>query len=592
MEKNDEYVNNNYILEKSKDDKYILKINNGEKSFYIGSKYSVQRDIDKFIEQVKDYNVSTIFVVFGLGTGEHIVELLQKISTTNKVFVVEPDKKAIDLLKEKKIISDLAKNKNIYITDSSVKIVDLLGGFIDEVNINNIQLLVYANYDKIYNSQFKSLGVQLRQYIEISMINMNTNIGYSKNFFNCYMKNLKQILSSVMVNEFKDKLKGVPAIVVSAGPSLEKNIELLKEVKDKFIIITGIRTVVSLTKHGIKPDLVCAIDATEAMYEVAKPSLNCEAPLIFCENTNYKILEGYKGKKIFFKEGINLLNITNELTGLKIDSLWSGGSVAHNCTAFARYAGCNPVIFIGQDFAYTNEKYHADTASIAKDNTVNDSDTIYCKDINGEDIKTSIILDVYRKNMEQFIRLANDTSFINSTEGGALMDGAKTQPLRNSIDEYMTSAENFINKLENIMNKPNEIKVNEVIVKVQEIMDEMESLKKQCRSSLSSIKDFIKASTIHKTKNISPLLKKINEVNKKIDRIELIENLLKPTIYKVMMNHEFLEKVDDTQKERELKLANQVKSLYEGIIEAIDESMPSVKECIEELKNLEDKNEQ
>lgn len=591
MEISDEFVNNKYFLEKSKDDKYIIKMVNGEKNFYIGSKYSVQRDIDQFIKQVQDFNVSTIFVIFGLGAGEHIVELLKKISPTNKVLVIEPCKKVIEILINDKINAELFNNNMIYITDSSVKIVDLLGGFIDEVNVNNIQMLVYANYDKIYNNQFKALATDLHHYVEISMINMNTNIGYSKDFFKCYMKNLKQILDSSIVNEFKGKLNGVPAIIVSAGPSLEKNIELLKEVKGKFIIITGIRTVMSLTKHHIKPDIVCAIDATEAMYEVAKPSLDCEAPLVFCENTNYKILEEYKGKRIFFKEGMNLLNLTNELTGLKIDTLWSGGSVAHNCTAFARYAGCNPIIFIGQDFAYTNEKYHADSASIAKNNKVEDSDIIYCKDINGEDIKTSLILDVYRKNMEQFIRSAKDTLFINSTEGGALMDGAKTQPLRNTIDEYILEVEEFNQRLESIMAKQNEISSTDVLAKVKEIKIEIETLRNQCKSSISSLNNFIKLSTINKDKDISPLLKKINDINKKITRIELIENLLKPTIYKVMMNHEFLEKVDDTQKVRELKLAKQVKSLYEGIIKSIDESMPSVEECITELNNLEDKNE-
>ncbi|MGE5628580.1 MAG: motility associated factor glycosyltransferase family protein [Solirubrobacterales bacterium] len=591
MEISDEFVNNKYFLEKSKDDKYIIKMVNGEKNFYIGSKYSVQRDIDQFIKQVQDFNVSTIFVIFGLGAGEHIVELLKKISPTNKVLVIEPCKKVIEILINDKINAELFNNNMIYITDSSVKIVDLLGGFIDEVNVNNIQMLVYANYDKIYNNQFKALAADLHHYVEISMINMNTNIGYSKDFFKCYMKNLKQILDSSIVNEFKGKLNGVPAIIVSAGPSLEKNIELLKEVKGKFIIITGIRTVMSLTKHHIKPDIVCAIDATEAMYEVAKPSLDCEAPLVFCENTNYKILEEYKGKRIFFKEGMNLLNLTNELTGLKIDTLWSGGSVAHNCTAFARYAGCNPIIFIGQDFAYTNEKYHADSASIAKNNKVEDSDIIYCKDINGEDIKTSLILDVYRKNMEQFIRSAKDTLFINSTEGGALMDGAKTQPLRNTIDEYILEVEEFNQRLESIMAKQNEISSTDVLAKVKEIKIEIETLRNQCKSSISSLNNFIKLSTINKDKDISPLLKKINDINKKITRIELIENLLKPTIYKVMMNHEFLEKVDDTQKVRELKLAKQVKSLYEGIIKSIDESMPSVEECITELNNLEDKNE-
>jgi hypothetical protein len=577
----DEFSNYQYFIEKSNDDKYIIKVKDKDKAFYIGSKYSVQRDIDKFIDLIEDFNVSTVFLIFGIGAGEHILKLLNEIGEKNKVLIIEPDKKILDMLKESGYYDVIIKDKRIMVSELNINIIEVLGACIDEININNIKLMVYANYDKIFKSEFKEFCKKLNDFLLNNIINMNTNISFSEQFFKCFIKNIKHVLNSVFINEFRDKFKNIPAVVVSAGPSLEKNVELLKEVQDKFVIVTGIRTVSSLNVKGINPHFVCVVDPTEKMYQVAMKSLNCKAPLVFCECTNHQIVEEYEGKKIFFQEGINLKNVTSELLDTNVDSLWAGGSVAHTCTALARHMGCNPIIFIGQDFAYTNDKYHADSAS-NDNNIISSKDTIFIEDINGEKVRTSKLLDTYRKNMEQFIKFSKDTTFINSTEGGADMKGTKVQTLRSLIDEY-SKVTNFNKGINGIINKPNGINRDEVLNKIKQILVNFEDLKEQCVTALYLANEFLDSYETSNEKSIKLLLNRINNINSIIYKIEFIEDMLKPTIYRVLMNPEYLERMNESKKEKEYRLAKQVKQLYEGIIKAIDESIPYVKECIEEL---------
>jgi len=584
LQTKDKVNNYQYFIEKSNDDKYIIKIKDLDKNntFYIGSKYSVQRDIDKFIEQIKDFNVSTIFLVFGIGAGEHIVNLQKKIGEKNKILVIEPDKKVIDCLKENSYYDEIIKDKRVWVSELNTDINHILSSFVDEININNIKLMVFANYDRIYESKFKEFYKKLNDFLLNNIINMNTNISFSEQFFKCYINNLKCIFNSVLINEFRDKLKNIPAVIVSAGPSLEKNIDLLREVTEKFVIVTGIRTVNSLKVRGISPDFVCAVDPSEEMYKVAEDSLDCKAPLLFCECTNYKIVKEYEGEKIFFQEGINLKKVTPEILNVKVDPLWSGGSVAHTCTAFARYMGCNPIIFIGQDFAYTYDKYHAESANKENNNIINSDDTIFVESIDGGEVRTSKILDTYRKNMEDFIRVAKDTMFINSTEGGSNIRGTKVQPLRNVIDEY-SQKNNFNYEFEKIMNKFNGVNKVKVLEKIIQLSDNLEDLKEKCALALDYSNKFLDSYKTDNEINIKPLLDRTNEINNIIYKIEFIENLLKPTIYRFLMNPEYIERMNETKEEMEYRLARQVKDLYEGIIKSIDESIPYVKECIEEL---------
>ncbi|CDI49851.1 hypothetical protein BN906_01858 [Clostridium tetani 12124569] len=440
-EKTLEYLKKNnkmddeYSLEKSKDNKYIIRINREGKKIYLGSKYNVKKDIDRFLEDLEDMSPISIIVVFGLASGEHIKELLNNLEENNKVLIIEPDKNVLNKFLEIEYAEELLKDDRIVLClYQKGEMENFFSNSIDSITVkNNIKFKIYFNYDNIYKKELIGTYDALKKVIEDSLMNNATTKGFSEIFAKGFIKNLKHIVEATPINYFENEFKNKPAIVVSAGPSLGKNVYKLKEVQDNFIIITGARSLSTLIKNNIIPDFICMIDPGDINSKFIENYLDYKIPLIFYENTSYKAMNLYKGPKILFAES----SLIDSILEYNVAGLLSGGSVAHNCTSFASYIGCNPITFIGQDFAYTEGKFHVDSSAFKENNKLdNEIDIIQVKDVFGDLVKTDRKLDFYRLSMEDIVKQCTNQIFINSTEGGANMEGTIVQPLSKTIDEY------------------------------------------------------------------------------------------------------------------------------------------------------------
>jgi hypothetical protein len=112
-------------------------------------------------------------------------------------------------------------------------------------------------------------------------------------------------------------------------------------------------------ERKIQPTLLGAIDPSIESYTILEDSIKvCNAPLLFYDGTNENIVASHKGEKIFFGNRAIIDRIAED----KIANYCWGGSIAHALTVYSIVLGCNPIIFIGQDLAYTDEKYYADAS--------------------------------------------------------------------------------------------------------------------------------------------------------------------------------------------------------------------------------------
>jgi hypothetical protein len=395
---------------------------------------------------------------------------------------------------------------------------------------------------------------------------------------------MKHIIKNTPINYLKNCFNAIPAVIVSAGPSLEKNIHLLKEVKDKFVIICGNRTLKPLLDIGVEPDFVCVVDAQNFCYDMMKSVLHSTVPLVFCEQSNNKLVNAYKGKKIFFREGVTLKNSANKLLGHDVDVLWQGGSVAHACTALAQYLGCNPIMFIGQDLAYTNELAHADITDVSKCNGNIDLNTakIYVDDINGNKVRTTSVLNFYRKNFEAYIKRNKNITFINSTEGGANIEGTEIIPLKEVINKYCDCAKDM-----NVMSKllrDDYIDGKYVKEKMKEEKLLFEDLKENCDEQLKKIEIVSQKDTLSQSKKIKKVFKEVNELIEKLEDIKLINPLLEPILYKILMNKNFSEVENETELEKLDKVKKQIEILCKQLNDCLDFALLYVDEAIDGIE--------
>lgn len=567
-----------YDLEMSKDNLRILKINHNGKEKYIGSYYNHKRDIDKFVKEIKDINDNTIIVTYGVMDGEHLLELCKEEYKNIKIIVFEKEEKLLQNIRKDKYYLKILKNKNIKIFKFDEEVIEkifsmefTLGNVCNVKIINNHLLFDYNNNEMIFISNC------LKKFVTHSVINLNTYKHFSERWFETFIGNFDYCLNSTFLSDIKDSAKNKPAIILSAGPSLEKNINLLKECKDKFFIISGGRTLSKLEKINVKPDLCVIIDGDEISYDIVKDNIKIDTPLVFCNATNEKIVQEHIGKKIYDSTGIDFISpiIKKNQRGL-----FGGGSVAHACINTAINIGCNPIILIGQDLAYTNDKVHANFCELTEDKykheevleNIKSENDIYVDDIYGNKVRTSRSLNMFRENIEKIVKNNPNVKFINATEGGANIKGTEVITLREAINKYSLkeNIEKNINLVETLSDDEKEM----VLGEFNKSVEYLKEIKRKCNESIKlnkKIKDVYNRKDYKEYNTIDKKMQKLeDEINELYIKANYIKTLVYPIVVNAEINDEWVWKNGESEEIQFKKLYDKTKFLYSTMEKKVD----------------------
>ncbi|WP_294379600.1 motility associated factor glycosyltransferase family protein [uncultured Clostridium sp.] len=576
-----------FEIEKTKDNYDILKIMKDNKSIYMGSKYNMENDINNFLKNIESDFVSKLIFVFGFGAGEHIKKL-RDLYKKSKIIIFEPNSE-ISQFANKLDWVKRDENLNIIYNDEN-RFRNYTVGTIDIENVKNIKVGIFANYNKVFPKESKKFLDIIKESLNSAILDLKVKDFFSEQWFETLVKNIPYMLKSHHVDEIKDEYKNKPAIIVSAGPSLEKNIDELKKAEGKILIFTGGRNLEGLLNRNINPDLLGVIDGSYEAYEIIKDIIDkIDIPLLFLDITNENIVSNHKGEKIFTRQNA----IIDYILGEKIYTLNGGGSVAHILTSFAIMLGCNPIVFIGQDLAYTNEKSYAgfsgtlgDTRSYSK---MVSKDDIYVEDVNGEQIRTSILWDSFRLYFEKIIALHPEIEFINATEGGARIKGTKEMKLSDFIEKYNYGKINNLNVLLK-SKKIKPIKVQHGIDSVEKLQDELSIILNKTNRALKEL-DELKIASINKNFN------KINSIIQDLDKIDIlikekrhefafIESLLQPIINKILSKSNIKGKSEENNNidaiiEENKELYGTIRNSSQKAIEALRKLKAKIKEMYE-----------
>ncbi|WDV46152.1 DUF115 domain-containing protein [Clostridiaceae bacterium M8S5] len=416
------------------------------KKIYVHSMYNVNREIESTFANI-EFDKDCIYFVYGLGMGYHIEELKKKISPKSMIFVIEKDFNIVKNFLENKDIVNIIGNNVLFFFGNEAAIISEVSKKIMYFNVlplfANMQIVTLPSYKKIYENWIVDVNKRLVDVVKHSLFMLgndmdDTIIGIKNNF-----DNIVELIKSSDFKCVKDKYKDSPLIIVSAGPSLDKNIEELKNAAGKAIIIATDATLTTLRKHGIVPDGVVSIERILLTYEkfykdkdIDKNTVLISPPVIRKEifeqlKDNKKLICLKKGEKI--NEWIN-----DDILG-EDRLLQMGSSCAHIAFSFGKHIGANPIIFVGQDLAFTKEgiTHQSDVEVLDKVDCDNREDIVYVKGVDGDMLPTNY---AYKNFLTWFeIMIAEDRSsreYIDATEGGALINGTKIMTLKDTIDKY------------------------------------------------------------------------------------------------------------------------------------------------------------
>jgi len=556
--------NSNAVLEKTKDNYYTVKINESGREVYIHSKYSPIKEAERFVEKLEDYNIKTVFIVYGMGLGYHILELIKYLHKENPLIIIEPNE---GVLSKAFSIYDwtplLRRDKTYIFTGTNANALKLvLGEFIDISNVENLMLLPFSQYHKIYSVFYEKVIEEVKNYFSLFKISKNTKEHFWEQFNKNFFNNLHSIFYQRSINDLKNQFKNVPAFIVSAGPSLDKNVKELKNVKDKGIIFSGGRTLPTLLNHNIEPHFVVSMDPGIAAYHVLKDCADHKFPLITTVVSNDTVISEHQGD-VFYISNSEYRGLVQYFTQRDMDILPLGASVANASLAIAVYLGCNPIIFLGQDLAYTDGKHHAD--SCGGTTLKEDDDLIEVEGIDGNKVFTNSVWHTFLMWMEKFIIHNPNKTYIDATEGGAKIHGTDIMTLRQAIEKYCLKNEFIQDKINTIIKAK---KIGYQDEKLQRLLMNLKvDLEKVHKISSQGFKEAHQLLNKENTdeKDIRRLNLFETQLNDLIKRNEAVADILLRIINDIDTNNEFIEKMNESKEEKCRRLINRNVALHKKI---------------------------
>jgi hypothetical protein len=242
-------------------------------------------------------------------------------------------------------------------------------------------------------------------------------------------------------------MKDVPAVIVAAGPSLDKNCRWLKLAERSMVIICVDTALKTLIKNGVRPHFVVALDALMYNYFHVAGALDGDFTLIVNPVTYPLILEECRRPMMVTSYSEPMVRWLEGFTGELGENI-TGGSVATSAFDLAIRMGCSPIILTGQDLAFTGGRTHSSGGandemiySASAEPLVPDSqhseaigwEQMSVVDGNlGHSLASSMKMKTWKSWFEIRIGQKN-LDCINATEGGAAINGAKKMCLQEAV---------------------------------------------------------------------------------------------------------------------------------------------------------------
>lgn len=548
---------------------------------YILSKYRPKEKIEQILQHYSS-GAETLWIILGFELGYTVETLLTEERINNKIIVVEPNEKVLEEQKKyicnKKILDD--PRVEFFCGNDLIKLKKRLRSKTQKIGVNNINTIVLDNYKNVYPQYWVDVIKAIGEVKAEKQINMNTAFNTLSDFIYNIIRNRKYIQDSYDINQHQNQFKNIPALIVSAGPSLNKNIHLIN--KFNGLIFTGGRTVEKIVEQGKEPSFLVSIDARDNVYNILGELKENAYSLITMGASNWQLPKTNFGPQYFIDHG-GYNSLVQQLVGSTLPEVDCGGSVATMCLSLAQYMGCSPIIFIGQDLALTNFESHAAGTYQTKKFSKETEGIKYISGYDEESVPSNISLIQFLRWIERFIERDNETLYINATEGGAKIQGTTQMTFEEVINKYN------IEKIQVNHEKKLDIHMDSAAANIEQTLNVFQQLIKQAEKGLSISSDILK-----EYEKLVPDIQKVNKLSRQINSSvnERINKCLKDNIgisaiiklleHKVYSDNKFREPLNETVQESNVRTVKRAKEFYLEIKDICRECINIINQALQD----------
>lgn len=511
-------------LEKEENVDWIdhIKSKNGRPNLLIRSEsgeaihtYSLEDPKAEAVEKAKELKLykEHVSILVGSGLGYLTKELLSRMEKGHHIILVEPCGHMLKLFFSQLDVSKRLLDGSLMIAYPGKEQLATCIGLLEATSIVSGWFVTSERYVRHRPTEYGELSIFCGELLNQVNCNTGTVMSSGGKIADNDIANLPYVIRHRGVAELENLFKNKPAILVSTGPSLAKNVHHLIGMEDRAIIICVGQALRVLLGYGIKPDFACTVDFGDVNMGHFKGLMDCGVPLIALNRCYAPLLKAWQGPKFIVATPVPGFEKTAAGLLMEKGFVDQGGSVAHLCLASAKVMGCDPIVFTGQDLALSDTSHIKQVDAGGNISIVNGmimwtvtdprshlykqsygmGPAVHVPGYFGEEVLTNTGLQSFITSFENMVDLYTNKVpektklIINATQGGAHLKGTKRMALKDVIEKYCKTPidKKAIEPLLSVSDDGNEL-VKKSIPLLKKDIENLDVIIKQARLGLAT----------------------------------------------------------------------------------------------------------
>jgi len=399
-----------------------------------------------------------VYVVAGLGLGYHVADLLARRGAEDAVVVAESNSALIRSALERFDWAEGLQRGYLRLVAATSRAALTRQLYpLTAVILMGTRLIVHPASARLAPGFYAAFRQAFTDFVAAARVNLTTIATNTAITVLNLLMNLGAYVAGRSIDHLKDAFAGYPAIIISAGPSLARNIHLLPEARDRAVLISIATTLKMLLDRGIEPHFVTCLDyheITKRFFEDLPAGAAAPATHLVAEpKTTWHVFDAWRGPASVLGNEFLDACLRDVKPPIRHDRLQAGSTVAHLAFYLARYLGADPIILVGQDLGFSNGLYYM-PGTVVHDTwrpELNRFWTLETKeweriirrrgmlrtieDIDGRPMYTDDQMFTYLQRFEQDFQ-ETTARVIDATEGGARKAGTDAMPLAEALARY------------------------------------------------------------------------------------------------------------------------------------------------------------
>ncbi|MFH0708566.1 MAG: 6-hydroxymethylpterin diphosphokinase MptE-like protein [Pseudomonadota bacterium] len=383
--------------------------------------------------------------LYGIGTGV-VLQMLLSDEWIESITVIEPNLEMFYISLHLFDFSEPILSRKLILEHADdfdfVKASYLISNSNAQLFAKLFKLEYVSNYyEHFYLENILHINKILIQAFETTIIGYGNSAEDTLMGIEHHIKNLPAMIEGPQLNSLYSLHYPKTAIVVSTGPSLTKQIPLLKKIKDYVTIICVDASFPILERHGIKPDFVTVLERIPETANFFKNNLpeSQEGVHFICVSiAHHEVLDAIKtGTKVLQMRPHSYTHFFELHQYGYLGVGMSAANLAHEMAISLKF---EQVLLIGQDLAFGRDNTsHASDHFFGVDEEKVEGHDFYVEAYGGgEEIRTTMYWNMFKSYFERAINSSKTfIQTINCTEGGARIPGAIELSFEDAIEQYV-----------------------------------------------------------------------------------------------------------------------------------------------------------